>query len=168
MTFGQFLCSVSYCYAATPPPDYVFNLSKNFNKDMVSFSFHQIFFIFCGYTGTRTQTIWRGHQTCGNPTSCLTSFVSTFHKCTHISSQDRIRTCNCNKGLTTVITNLCYHSVDWRDPSLSSFYCNDIPITPPDYIKTPLSIQLTGVMAVLIAELGINCLAPLRDGFYRP
>ena len=38
----------------------------------------------------------------------------------------------------------------------------------PDYIKTPLLIQLTGVMAVLIAELGINCLAPLRDGFYRP
>ncbi len=40
--------------------------------------------------------------------------------------------------------------------------------SPPDYFKTPLSIQLTGVMAVLIAELGINCLAPLRDGFYRP
>ena len=39
---------------------------------------------------------------------------------------------------------------------------------PPDHIKTPYFIQLTGVMAVLIAELGINCLAPLRDGSYRP
>ena len=35
---------------------------------------------------------------------------------------------------------------------------------PPDYIKTPYFIQLTGVMAVLIAELGINCLAPLVMG----
>ena len=38
---------------------------------------------------------------------------------------------------------------------------------PPDYIKTPYFIQLTGVMAVLIDELGINCLAPLLDGSYR-
>ena len=30
---------------------------------------------------------------------------------------------------------------------------------------TPLFIQLTGVMAVLIAELGIDCLAPLVKGF---
>ena len=36
---------------------------------------------------------------------------------------------------------------------------------PPDYIKTPLFIQLTGDMAVLIAELGIDCLAPLVKGF---
>ena len=39
-----------------------------------------------------------------------------------------------------------------------------LPIPPPDYVKTPYFIQLTGVMAVLIAELGINCLAPLVMG----
>ena len=39
-----------------------------------------------------------------------------------------------------------------------------LPSPPPDYVKTPYFSQRTGVMAVLIAELGINCLAPLVMG----
>ena len=95
-----------------PPPDYVWGWEVLF---------------FCGYTGTRTQTIWRGHQTYGNPTSHhFVSFISTLHRCTHISSQDRIRTCNRSRDGA--------HREETASTNSATWLCCLVGLIPPCFI----------------------------------